>query len=159
VADAILDGWPHDLPRFDLPRKKQLKEMNAKLNEWNHEWFGLWDDGVLKYYPDFRDYVDLDKLDDQEKVLFYLNSSPILEVYPLFQGCRICNENIKHGLRTDNELVWSMNLPHFMEKHDVGLPKRFIDKIRNAEYIPPKTCTRNRGYFNLPNVEKKEGVT
>lgn len=77
---------------------------------------------------------------ERDAVLTYLRAAPMLVTYDEPSWCRFdCGErDMGHRDLTDGIYVWPDGLAHYIERHDVRLPERFVAHVlaRNALIAP-----------------------
>ena len=81
-------------------------------------------------WPDPRDLIGLWDSADRKSVINYLSSGIIFRRYFGYAQCRICNGLLGSSEMTDGIWVWPEKLEHYVQAHDVLLPKAFIESAR-----------------------------
>lgn len=64
-----------------------------------------------------------------DEVIEYLRLFTVFNSYRGFSKCRICNIHNGSVDHTDGRHMWPSGLAHYLEEHNVGLPKEFTDSI------------------------------
>jgi hypothetical protein len=89
-------------------------------------------------------YVDPHKLvikwlpETKKKVVAYLVAGKFHGGFMGWSNCRFCGEDVGSTELTDGNWVWPFGLPHYIDKHDVSLPKEFLEHIQNNNFALPK---------------------
>lgn len=85
-------------------------------------------------WPDPRDLIGMWDSADRRSVIKYLSSGIAFRRYLGYAGCRICNAMLGSDELTDGTWAWPRNLEHYVEVHDVQLPRDFIESARTANW-------------------------
>jgi hypothetical protein len=76
---------------------------------------------------------------DKERILAYLTSAPIAVagVTDDTEACLLCSEEqLTSCFQSDGVWLWLDDLSHYVARHSVVLPDRFVEHIRNCNYTP-----------------------
>lgn len=85
---------------------------------------GYWRDDQHPEYPDPHDLVDPSwDQDDRFVVAGYLKSGTYIRHFMGLSPCRFCGQHNGASEYTDGILVWPEGLSHYIEDHDVRLPR------------------------------------
>lgn len=94
-------------------------------------------------------------LPDTDKIVQFLNSAPVIEVYGTLVKCKLCEAELPVGIRSDGVLAWPLDLPHYVKSHGIVLPNRFVERIRGLNYISPTKCDKERKDLAWPSAKGK----
>jgi hypothetical protein len=114
--------------------------MNTQLGKnWSDDWFGVWREGdYFPQCPRVEDCVDpAARLVDEERILKYLDGASVIEVYATMNPCKLCPAELPAGIMSDGLLAWTLDLPHYVREHHIVLPTRFVQRIREMNYVAP----------------------
>lgn len=124
-------------------------------NQWQtmkqNKWFGFWKE-MPQYVntPSVNEWLDLEwwKPNKKNHVLSYLAQGFVLSVSTSSQNkCIICGKDLDYSFAymTDGTWVWNNYLPHYIEAHDVILPKDFYSFIEMSSFK-----------IEIPEIEESE---
>lgn len=72
----------------------------------------------------------------RERLVVYLNAGHMVNQSRGHSSCRYGCGNNGSAERTDGEWVWPEGLSHYVEVHNVALPREFIDHVSSRESCP-----------------------
>lgn len=91
---------------------------------------GYWRNDQHPEYPDPRDMVDSTwDEDDRFVVVGYLKAGTYFRHYMGLSPCRFCGRHNGASEYTDGVLVWPEGLSHYVDEHDVRLPRAIEDYV------------------------------
>jgi len=106
------------------------------------KFFGFWkaselDSEELPWVHDFTDENWNPK--DKERLLAYIYNCPLVIVSGSIRTkCLLCDDELASSdFVSDGEWLWPKDLTHYMMKHFVRLPDKFIEHIRKMNYDCP----------------------
>ncbi len=103
-------------------------------------WLGPYDLG----WPDVRKLVDPQwDVSEREATIAHLRSGREFRYYLGLSFCRICNCTNGATELTDGTYCWPVGLAHYLEKHDVSLPRRFVEHVLQGRKVRPKVRARD----------------
>lgn len=73
---------------------------------------------VVEWHPDLR-----------ELVVDFLKAGEVRHRWRGFSTCRICGASNGTTCLTDGVFMWPEGLAHYVEEHDVGIPREFLNHI------------------------------
>ncbi len=88
-------------------------------------------------YPNPKDLIN-NVIEIDSRVTSYLKSGVPCNNYRGSSGCRICKRSLSSFERTDGTFVWPDMLEHYIEEHNVILPKYFIDHLDVNNFVVPE---------------------
>lgn len=116
---------------------------------------GYWRNESLPHLPDPLKFVgEYSSINEKEKISDYLRKG--IEASIGF-GSSYCRFNCSRGSDlgslelTDGVYIWPEGLVHYVEEHDVVLPKFFLDHICKR----PKNCFTKIGDYDKENYDFK----
>lgn len=129
--------------------------MNAAniIHSWPHQWYGFWRSSA-------HDHDDLPPLQaatdvawnpkDKELLILYLLHSPTVLSSMSASPCLLCTDDIPIlCYHSDGQWFWPDSLAHYVRCHNVALPDRFAQAIRERDYVPPQEA-------ELPDVAVRD---
>lgn len=69
--------------------------------------------------------------EDKNKIINYLKNGSSCAQYLGWSTCRICRKENGFSDFTDDKWIWPEGLAHYVEDHNVRLPREFINHMRN----------------------------
>ncbi len=114
-------------------------------NDMNKEsaFFGFWK--TSEFDPDdspwVHDCIDVNwKPADKNKLFKYIDSCPLVIVSGSIRTkCLLCDDELASSdFVSDGKWLWPKDLTHYMLKHFVRLPDKFIEHIRKMNYDYPR---------------------
>lgn len=72
--------------------------------------------------------------EEKQKVIGYLQSGSPCNHYHGISSCRLCGDTLSSYERNDGIYLWPDMLEHYLEKHSISLPDRFLNHIRSNSY-------------------------
>lgn len=127
--------------------------MNSTVIEnWKHNWFGIWRRGEhFVNCPAVEEFVGNSMPpDDQKEILEFLSSAPVVSAFGGKGKCLLCESLLPVGYQSDGEILWPIDLVHYIEVHAVLLPPKIIEHIRNRQYIAPNECDSPKSELPWP---------
>src|SRR5262245_32169649 len=118
------------------------------FSDWPHFWFGIWKlpssmDAKFPQIPLLEELLDPTwSPEDKDDLLAYLGSCPVSLASSKGSGpCPLCGDELQNlgCFRTDGVWTWPNSLRHFVSRHDVRLPDRMVDHIRENSYRCPRS--------------------
>lgn len=89
-------------------------------------WAGKGDPG----WPDPRGFVDPDwDADERTQVVDYLGRGQVARAYLGVSRCRFCDAAVGSQEFSDGVFIWPEGLAHYVDKHGVRLPGRFVSHV------------------------------
>ncbi len=122
---------------------------------------GYWfNDMAPSAYPRPQKLVGAWDPDERAAVIAYLRAGDVLETYRGASFCRFdCgDQNMGHRDFTDGRFAWPEGLAHYVEQHEVTLPRHFV---MHALSGAPKTEPQGRRIDDAPWFAwgKRQGAT
>lgn len=125
--------------------------MNPLYGDWPHRWFGYWREGITQNskFPLIGSFVDPGcKYSEQSSLLKYLcRCQPILltsstKTSCLFSDCQHRMVDYSGSMlievpMTDGTWIWSSELCHYVQFHNVRLLDAMYEHIKAKEFKPP----------------------
>ncbi len=119
----------------NIPKDQALAEYRKMVEEFNQmtgslKRVGFWYDklGDSDLPMPIPDYPWDESV--RQKVIAYLKNGKVSDCYKGCSTCRICGI---YGVGScdfvDEEYLWPEGLSHYVEKHNIELPKEFVDHI------------------------------
>ena len=114
------------------------------LRHWDQPWFGFWrrDRTDVGEFPLLEELIDVDwRPADLAEIVSYLERSPtVLESSFEDEPCYLCGDASYDpgAYKYDGQSVWPVNLSHYVDKHSLRLPDKWVQRIRAAHYEPPQ---------------------
>lgn len=94
---------------------------------------GYWHGDRAPGWPDPRGFVDSDwDADERAATVVYLQHAMVAQAFMGHSRCRFCNAKIGSLEFSDGVFVWPEGLAHYVEQHNVRLPKRFVRHLRSV---------------------------
>ena len=123
------------------------------LTSWPHQWYGFWrwEGHDYEELPIIEDAISLSwNPVDKDKIISYLSRSPIVISSMTTSNCLLCTEEVPSlCYHSDGLWLWPDSLAHYVRCHNVALPERFAQVIRERGYIPPQEA-------ELPDVAVRD---
>jgi hypothetical protein len=95
------------------------------------ERIGYWSNGTQSRWPDVSGFVDETWSDDlRDDVADYLKRGFVARAYLGKSECRIYRETVGSLELSDGVFVWPEGLAHYVQKHSVRLPTRFLTHVQ-----------------------------
>ena len=93
---------------------------------------GYWRSEKGPDWPDPRTVAD-PNLDPSERhqVADHLRRGFVARAYLGASVCRLCGEMVGSLELSDGEFIWPEGLAHYVDVHDVRLPKRFVEHVQS----------------------------
>lgn len=116
-------------------RKRRRKAALKRCAKGNRKPVGYWRDHrkTSKSYKEYKGLpwpkeTEWDE-DEKEAVLEYLRNAEFTGHYKGFSTCRICGERNGYSERGDRNYNFPDGLAHYVEEHNVKLPRSFIEYV------------------------------
>ncbi len=108
---------------------------------------GYWLGPLSPDWPDVREFVDPTwDATEREAVIAHLrNGKPYLESWGI-SNCRFCCAHNGSSELTDRIYFWPEGLAHYLEKHRVRLPQRFVEHVLRGPSRPSKSESELVGF-------------
>ena len=119
------------------------KDNNISIDLWSSKWFGIWREygDSYKNYPSVNEFIfpEIVKKYELKKLLNYLRNCQVISATSREHFPDPVTGEIIYGsicYRTDGKWLWLDDLPDYIEKHSVAIPKEFLKNIEDNGYIP-----------------------
>lgn len=120
------------------------KVRSPLVSSWPHKWFGLFarnqDSEEFRYLPSIQEFTDVHwQPSDLPSIIEYLRMAPLLMCCGQTPVCcPLCMKTLPgdgSAVLTDGVWTWHYSLHHFVEEHNVVLPTKMVEHIRNSNYM------------------------
>ena len=107
---------------------------------------GYWLGPSALGWPDVRDCVDpsWDKR-ERQTVIAHLRKGTRFRAFLGLSMCRFCSVANGASEQTDGTYYWPEGLAHYLEKHGVRLPQRFVGHVLRGRGVRPQVRRRDCG--------------
>jgi len=102
----------------------------------DYKYIGFW-----SVHDDEDKYIAPQLLVDEEwekehkdKIIEYLKNGNICARYMGFSRCRFCGNINGSSDYTDGKWIWPTGLAHYVEEHNIRLPKEFVDYMKKNNF-------------------------
>jgi hypothetical protein len=113
---------------------------------------GYWFGPLSPDWPDVRQSVDPDwDGDERRAAIEHLRHGRYFRSFLGLSHCRFCSCLNGSGELTDGTYYWPEGLAHYLEKHQVSLPRRFVDHVLLGRKVRP--LVKARDIENAPVYE------
>jgi len=118
-------------------------QIRETLNRWffsrECQYYGFW--GKPGSKTSFEQSATIDhnlEKNQKERIINYLSQSPLVCGAYGIVACQRCEKKFKGpNIHSDGVWVWPGTLMHYVQEHDVSLPKDFLKHIVRSAYKPP----------------------
>lgn len=105
---------------------------------------GYWLGPNARDWPDVRNSVDPSwDTGERQTIIAHLRKGTLLRYFLGLSMCRFCSVANGASERTDGTYYWPDGLAHYLEKHDVRLPQRFVDHVLRGREVRPQVRRRD----------------
>lgn len=103
---------------------------------------GLWNSEEVDHYIHPGELMVPDYYEDKEKLVAYLDSGEVFQSRLDETDCLLgCGESeLGTTDLTDGVWLWPQALSHYVDKHDVALPEKFLSHVRDNNWQIPYVC-------------------
>jgi hypothetical protein len=116
----------------------------SSLENWNHEWFGVWMESGAAHEkcPSIRDFIDKQSPDyhDKDQLAKYLETAQVVATTSRLRfPCVLTGKKFVGSLsyRTNGKWLWPDDLAYYVREHHVRLPTKMVEAIRQSAYKTP----------------------
>lgn len=94
---------------------------------------GYWLGDRAPGWPDVRRFIDPSwDSSERERVADHLRRGFVARAYLGKSRCRLCGDEIGALELSDGTFIWPEGLAHYVELHEVRLPKQFLDHVEHV---------------------------
>ncbi len=134
--------------------------MSYNSKNWNHTWFGFWNEYGEGYEncPSVFDFIDKTINETYDKTLLcnYLNNGIVLVSTSLHCFPSPVDGKITYGsvsYRTDGKWVWFDNIVSFIENDNLTIPEVWYQEIEAKKFIFPDVSSDQLDNIGFPDFE------
>jgi hypothetical protein len=110
------------------------------IHSWPNYWYGFWWSPAHDYdeFPTLESATDASwRPHDKELLVAYLEQSPILLASMSQTTCLLCPNDVSAAsYQFDGKWFWPRSLSHYVGRHSIVLPDRFVQHIRGHGCTP-----------------------